>query len=111
MLSKNPARAMITVPLLFMAASEELTARVREGGGRFVVVNKTGAALTIEIEGPTPGEHTVSGATSTIRLAPGKYNVKVSARCGDGTESFDIRTGTQYTGTYSCETRTVRRRR
>jgi hypothetical protein len=73
--------------------------------GAYIIVNNTGADITVTIRGTMTQNYTAAPGTSSITLESGTYSVTLSTRCGVGTESLNIERGSRYTGTYGCVTR------
>jgi hypothetical protein len=74
----------------------------RAAEGFLIVENQTGGPLQMTINGSTGGTRQVPPGTSTISLAPGSYNILVSAACGQKALTFDVRAGSQRTENFQC---------
>ena len=72
--------------------------------GTLTVVNQTGTAITLQINGPTAGTYTAPAGTSSFQLAPGQYTITASSTCGGRTDSFSLSSRSKSIQTYSCVT-------
>ena len=72
--------------------------------GSYIVQNNTGSSVEVAISGPSSATYQIPPGTQSIELEPGSYTVRVSASCGQKTETLSVGYRSQFTGTYSCET-------
>lgn len=77
--------------------------------GSYIVQNNTGASVEVAISGPSSATYQIPPGSQSIELEYGTYTVRVSATCGQKTETLSVNYGTRFTGTYTCETRTIYR--
>jgi hypothetical protein len=71
--------------------------------GSFVIVNDTGAPLTISLTEPNFYEQNIAAERIVFELSPGMYTSKVTAICGSKGEPFQISVGAEFTLTLMCQ--------
>jgi hypothetical protein len=73
--------------------------------GTVTVRNDTGGALTLMLSGPVNQTLEVPGGRpSTVRLPLGNYKITVKSRCGTGTETLNVISGSVSELSYACTT-------
>jgi hypothetical protein len=70
----------------------------------FTVVNKTHGPLTLQISGPvTRSEYITSAGPSTIQVAAGSYQLRISSRCGVKEDAVSVAAGEHHELRYWCQ--------